>query len=65
MAISRTAIPPEERFAALHAAEQALMESHALIPIAYYADFYLVSDAVTDWWHSPDGTWHFEFADLP
>ena len=62
---SRTLTDPQQRWAALHQAEDVLMKDAGVIPVAYYADFYLIQpNAVTGWWHSPDGFWHFEFADL-
>jgi peptide/nickel transport system substrate-binding protein/oligopeptide transport system substrate-binding protein len=65
MATSRTALTRQARWAALHQAEDVLMREAGLVPVAYYADYYLVSPDITGWWHSPDGFWHFEFADLP
>jgi peptide/nickel transport system substrate-binding protein/oligopeptide transport system substrate-binding protein len=64
MAASRTAATPKDRWAALHQAEDIVMSEMGLTPVAYYADFYLINSSSTGWWHSPDGFWHFEFADL-
>ena len=64
MARSRTAATFKERWAALHEAEDIMMNLAGVVPVAYYADFYLVSPKITGWWHSSDGYWHFEFADL-
>jgi len=64
MARARTAATPQERWAALHEAEDIVMNLAGVIPVAYYADFYLIQPNITGWWHSSDGFWHFEFADL-
>ena len=64
MEASRTAATPEERYAALHEAENILMADCGIIPLAYYSEFYLVSDSVTGWFYTPDGNWHFMYADL-
>jgi peptide/nickel transport system substrate-binding protein/oligopeptide transport system substrate-binding protein len=64
MVRSRTAATREERWAALHEAEDILMDDMGVTPVAYYADFYLINPNVTGWWHSPDGFWNFQFADI-
>jgi len=64
MASSRTAATPQDRWAALHQAEDILMGQAGVVPVAYYADFFLIQPNITGWWHSPDGFWHFEFADI-
>ena len=61
---ARNAATSEERFAALHEAEDTLMADAGIIPLAYYSEFYLVSANVTGWWFSPDGNWHFMYADI-
>lgn len=61
---SRATADPAERSAALHKAEDILMEDMACIPIAYYNDFWLQSDKITGMWHSAYGYWHFEYADI-
>lgn len=61
---SRTTADPEARSAALHKAEDIMIEDMACIPVAYYNDFYLMSDKVTGIWHSAYGYWHFEHADI-
>lgn len=61
---SRSTIDPEARSAALHKAEDIMMEDMACLPIAYYNDFWLQSDKITGSWHSPYGYWHFEYADI-
>ena len=64
MDISRTTTDVEARSAALHAAEDVLMEDAGLIPVAYYTDFYLQSPKVTGSWHSAYGYWFFMYADV-
>jgi peptide/nickel transport system substrate-binding protein/oligopeptide transport system substrate-binding protein len=64
MTIARTTTDDAERSAALHAAEDILMEDVAVIPIAYYNDFYLMSNKITGAWHSATGYWYFMYADI-
>ena len=64
MARSRTAATYEERWAALHDAEDIVMDLAGVVPVAYYADFYMIQPNITGWWHSSDGYWHFEFAEF-
>lgn len=52
----------EERFAALHTAEDALMEDYGFIPVAYYNDFWLQSPSLQGSWHSAYGYWYFMYA---
>jgi peptide/nickel transport system substrate-binding protein/oligopeptide transport system substrate-binding protein len=40
------------------------MEDVGCIPIAYYNDFYLMSDKITGAWHSATGYWYFMYADI-
>ena len=61
---ARKTIDPEKRSAALHKAEDILMEDMGCIPIAYYNDFWLQSSKVTGSWHSVFGYWHFMYADI-
>ena len=61
---SRSTTDPEARSAALHKAEDIMMEDMGCIPIAYYNDFWLQSSKITGAWHSPYGYWHFEYADI-
>lgn len=61
---SRSTTDPEARSAALHKAEDIMMEDMACLPIAYYNDFWLQSSKITGSWHSPYGYWHFEYADI-
>jgi len=55
---------PQTRFGYLHQAEDVIMKDTAMVPLLYYNDFYLQSDKITGSWHSPDGFWHFEYADI-
>lgn len=64
MDIARTTLDPTERFNALHKAEDILMEEAAMIPVAYYSDFYLQSEKITGSWHSPKGYWYLMYADI-
>ena len=49
-------------FEALHKAETIMMEDYAMIPVAYYNDFWLQSPALKGTWHSPYGYWYFQYA---
>ena len=51
-----------ERFANLHAAEEIAMEDYAMIPVAYYNDFWLQSPDLQGSWHSPYGYWYLQYA---
>lgn len=62
--LSRTTTDAAERSAALHKAEDIIMEEGACIPLAYYSDFYLMSSKVQGAWHSPRGYWYFMYADI-
>ena len=62
--IARNTNDVNERFTALHAAEDILMNDMAMIPLAYYNDYWLQSDAVVGSWHSPYGYWYFQYADI-
>ena len=64
MDLSRTTLDTAERFAALHEAEDILMEETLCIPIAYYNDFWLQSEKITGSWHSAYGYWHLMYADI-
>lgn len=61
---SRKTVDPAKRSAALHKAEDILMEEAGCIPVAYYNDFYLQSPKITGSWHSAYGYWYFMYADL-
>ena len=64
MEISRTTLDATERSNALHQAEDILMNDAGCIPVAYYNDFYLMSNKVTGAWHSAYGYWYFMYADI-
>ena len=64
MELSRTTLDAAERSKALHEAEDILMEDAGCIPLAYYNDFYLMSNKITGAWHSAYGYWHFMYADI-
>ncbi len=55
---------PETRFGLLHQAEDLIMQDAAIIPVAYYNDFYLQNEKITGSWHSPYGYWYFQYADI-
>ena len=52
----------EQRFANLHKAEDAAMADYAMIPVAYYNDFWLQSPTLKGSWHSPYGYWYLQYA---
>jgi peptide/nickel transport system substrate-binding protein/oligopeptide transport system substrate-binding protein len=62
--ISRKTLDLKERSAALHKAEDILMEDAACVPVAYYNDFWLQSSKISGMWHSPYGYWYFMYADI-
>ena len=64
MELSRTTVDPDERSAALHKAEDILMEEAGCVPVAYYNDFWMQSPKITGSWHSPTGYWYFMYADI-
>ena len=64
MDIARSTLDDAERSAALHKAEDILMEEAGCIPVAYYNDFWLQSDEIEGMWHSPYGYWYFMYADI-
>lgn len=64
MNTSRTTLDAAERSAALHKAEDILMNEAACIPVAYYNDFWLQSSKITGMWHSAYGYWYFMYADI-
>ena len=55
---------PQTRSGYLHQAEDTLMADAACIPIAYYNEFYLMSNQITGAWHSPYGYWYLQYADI-
>ena len=64
MDTSRTTLDAAERSAALHKAEDILMNEAACVPVAYYNDFWLQSSKITGMWHSAYGYWYFMYADI-
>lgn len=64
MDIARSTTDLAERSAALHKAEDILMEDAGCVPVAYYNDFWLQSPAIQGMWHSPYGYWYFMYADI-
>lgn len=62
--LARSLADRDARFEALHQAEDILMDQMFCIPLAYYADFYLMSDKVQGAWHSSTGYWYFMYADI-
>ena len=38
-----------------------MMADYACVPVAYYTDFYLQSNALKGTWHSPYGYWFFMY----
>lgn len=64
MELSRTTLDATERSQALHEAEDIIMEDAGCIPVAYYNDFYLMSNKITGAWHSSTGFWYFMYADI-
>ena len=61
---SRSTTDKAARSAALHEAEDVMMSEAAVIPVAYYTDFYLQNSAITGMWHSAYGYWYFMYADI-
>ena len=61
---SRATVDPAARSAALHKAEDVMMEEAACIPLAYYNDFWLEKPNVKGIWHSAYGYWYFMNADI-
>jgi len=57
-------IDPKTRSGYLHQAEDLVMSDAAIIPVAYYNEFYLQSPKITGSWHSPYGYWYFQYADI-
>ena len=64
MDTSRTTLDAAERSAALHMAEDILMNEAACVPVAYYNDFLLQSSKIQNMWHSAYGYWYFMYADI-
>ena len=64
MDLARTTTDAATRTAALHQAEDILMEETGCIPLAYYNDFWLQSEKISGIWHSDTGYWYFMYADI-
>ncbi len=64
MDTSRTTLDAAERSAALHKAEDIIMNEAACVPVAYYNDFWLQSSKIQNMWHSAYGYWYFMYADI-
>ena len=52
------------RFDYFHQAEEMLMRDMGVTPLLYYNEMYLQSDKVKDSYHTADGIYHFEYADI-
>lgn len=52
------------RMAKMHEAEKLLMDEAGVIPVAYYAEFYLMSEKLEGAWHSPLGYFFFMDASI-
>jgi len=57
-------VDPKTRSGYLHQAEDLMMADAAVVPVAYYNEFYLQSPKITGSWHSPYGYWYFQYADI-
>lgn len=64
MELARSSGDLEARFAALHTAEDIIMNEMGMLPIAYYNDFWLQSSKITGSWHSPYGYYYLMYADV-
>ena len=49
---------------ALHNAEAIAAADYAVIPVAYYTDFWLQNPALQGTWHSPYGYWYLMYANV-
>lgn len=47
---------------ALHNAEKILMNDYAVIPVAYYCDYWLQKSNLKGTWHSAEGYWYLQYA---
>lgn len=61
MSASQTA-DSTAHFAALHEAEDVVMENAYMIPLAYYQDFWLQSPSLKGSYHSAYGYWYLQYA---
>ena len=57
-------VDPQTRFGYFHQAEEMLMRDMGVTPLLYYNEMYLQSDKVVGAYHSADGIYHFEYADI-
>ena len=57
-------VDPQTRFGYFHQAEEMLMRDMGVTPLLYYNEMYLQSDKIKDSYHTTDGIWHFEYADI-
>ena len=64
MDIVRTTGDPDERSAAMHKAEDILMEDCGGVPVAFYSEFWLQKPEIEGSWYSPYGYWYFMYADI-
>ncbi len=64
MSAVTTETDAEERFQMMHDAEQMLVDDVAIIPLAYYADFYLFSEDMEGAWHNSKGYFFFHRASI-
>ena len=55
---------PQTRFGYFHQAEEMLMRDMGVTPLLYYNEMYLQSDKIKDSYHTADGIYHFEYADI-
>lgn len=53
-----------EHYKKLHEAEMILLNDAAMMPVAYYTDFYLQNTKLQGTWHSPYGYWYFMYATM-
>ena len=64
MDIVRSTVYPDERSAAMHKAEDILMEDCGCVPVAFYSEFWLQKPEIEGSWYSPYGYWYFMYADI-
>ncbi|MEG0804184.1 MAG: ABC transporter substrate-binding protein, partial [Pygmaiobacter sp.] len=64
MANAHASTDPAEYFKYMHEAEDIMMEDAAMIPVAYYNDFYLQNEKLQGTWHSPLGYWFFMYGSI-
>lgn len=64
MELSYNTTDVNERFEALHHAEDILMEDMVVLPIAYYNSYWLQSPKLTGSWVSPCGYYYLMYSDI-